>query len=361
VRRVGLGLLVLGLGLAGVLAAAVLAGTDSLPGGSTGTDTTAATEPPPPTTTDQATTAPTTATQPPRPVSRKPALIASGVRVGKVVVAGLTRTAAEREIRAAFARPLVLLVGRERLEVPRTLLGAVPYIEPAVSRALTAKPGTSVGLAVALRGAPARAWLRRFAKSFDRKPIDARVRLRDLRPAVSSSRVGRVLRQAPALRAIFAALSSNRRAPLRLPIRGLRPAVSSEYFGPVIVIRRSSNHLYLYKGMRYVRRFGVATGQASYPTPLGRWQIVVKARDPWWFPPDSPWAAGEQPIPPGPGNPLGTRWMGLSAPGVGIHGTPDAASIGYSASHGCIRMLISDAEWLFNRVQVGTTVFVVSA
>jgi lipoprotein-anchoring transpeptidase ErfK/SrfK len=53
--------------------------------------------------------------------------------------------------------------------------------------------------------------------------------------------------------------------------------------------------------------------------------------------------------------------MGLSAPGVGIHGTPDAASIGYSASHGCIRMRIADAEWLFRHVQLGTTVFIVGA
>jgi lipoprotein-anchoring transpeptidase ErfK/SrfK len=111
--------------------------------------------------------------------------------------------------------------------------------------------------------------------------------------------------------------------------------------------------------MRFVRRFQVATGQSSYPTPLGRWEIVVMARDPWWFPPASPWAEGKQPVPPGPGNPLGTRWMGLSAPGVGIHGTPDAASIGYSASHGCIRMLISDAEWLFAHVRIGTPVFIV--
>ena len=50
--------------------------------------------------------------------------------------------------------------------------------------------------------------------------------------------------------------------------------------------------------------------------------------------------------------------MGLSAAGVGIHGTPDAASIGYSASHGCIRMLIPDAEWLFQHVHVGTPVVV---
>ena len=61
-----------------------------------------------------------------------------------------------------------------------------------------------------------------------------------------------------------------------------------------------------------------------------------------------------------PGNPLGTRWMGISAPYVGIHGTPDAASIGYSASHGCIRMRIPDAEWLFQHVEIGTPVFIIS-
>ena len=62
----------------------------------------------------------------------------------------------------------------------------------------------------------------------------------------------------------------------------------------------------------------------------------------------------------GPGNPLGTRWMGISAPYVGIHGTPDAASIGYSASHGCIRMRIPDAEWLFSHVEIGTPVFIIA-
>jgi lipoprotein-anchoring transpeptidase ErfK/SrfK len=53
--------------------------------------------------------------------------------------------------------------------------------------------------------------------------------------------------------------------------------------------------------------------------------------------------------------------MGLSASGVGIHGTPNDGSIGYSLSHGCIRMHIPDAEWLFNRVQIGTPVYIVAA
>ena len=76
-----------------------------------------------------------------------------------------------------------------------------------------------------------------------------------------------------------------------------------------------------------------------------------KQRNPWWYPPTyDAWAKGLKPVPPGPGNPLGTRWMGLDAPGVGIHGTDAPASIGYSASHGCIRMHVPDAEWLFEHV-----------
>jgi lipoprotein-anchoring transpeptidase ErfK/SrfK len=84
-------------------------------------------------------------------------------------------------------------------------------------------------------------------------------------------------------------------------------------------------------------------------------------RNPWWYRPDAGWAVGASPIPPGPGNPLGTRWMGLSYGWVGIHGTPDAGSIGYLASNWCIRMRIPEAEWLFERVHVGTPVFIVSA
>ena len=163
------------------------------------------------------------------------------------------------------------------------------------------------------------------------------------------------------LRRILKALHENRRGPLVVPSRLLPEKRSEADFGAVVVIRRVSNRLYLYRGTTFWRRFSVATGQAAYPTPLGRFDIVVKWRDPWWYPPPSPWAQGLKPVPPGPGNPLGTRWMGLSAPGVGIHGTPDPASIGYSASHGCIRMYVPDAEWLFNQVHIGTPVFIVSA
>jgi lipoprotein-anchoring transpeptidase ErfK/SrfK len=155
------------------------------------------------------------------------------------------------------------------------------------------------------------------------------------------------------------ALNANSRLPVRVSTQQLMPAALPNAKAPVIVINRGANTLTLYKGVRPWKVFHVATGQYAYPTPRGRFDIIVKQRYPWWYPPNSAWAAGSSPIPPGPGNPLGTRWMGLSAPGVGIHGTPNASSIGYSLSHGCIRMYIPQAEWLFDHVDVGTTVFIV--
>jgi lipoprotein-anchoring transpeptidase ErfK/SrfK len=105
--------------------------------------------------------------------------------------------------------------------------------------------------------------------------------------------------------------------------------------------------------------FPVAVGQPAYPTPDGHFTLISKVENPTWVPPpDAPWAQGAVPIPPGPGNPLGTRWMGLSASGVGIHGTDDPASIGYSVSHGCIRMQIPDAERLFTMVSLGMGVYI---
>jgi lipoprotein-anchoring transpeptidase ErfK/SrfK len=164
------------------------------------------------------------------------------------------------------------------------------------------------------------------------------------------------------VRDVRRALRMQSRDPLALTFRETPAKVNEAEFDKAIVIRRGSNKLYYYVGAKLRRVFGVATGQSAYPTPLGRYEIVIKQRNPWWYPPaGSAWAEGAKPIPPGPGNPLGTRWMGISAPYVGIHGTPDAASIGYSASHGCIRMLIPEVEWLFQRVDVGTPVFIVPA
>jgi lipoprotein-anchoring transpeptidase ErfK/SrfK len=337
VRKVVLALLfVLGFGAAGGVSAGVVAATST---GTTGTTTG--------TTTTGTTTAPKT--------------IAPGVSIGGVEVGDLTADEARAVVTSSFERPLSLLVLRHRLAVKPARLGAVAAAREAVTRALSAAPGTALKLRVKLSRAAAGRYLAYLARHFDRKPVDAQLLLRRLRPFVTKQRPGRALRREAGMASVFTALTTNSRAPVRLRFREVKPRVTRSSIGPVIVIRRGSNRLYLYDGMRLWRVFGVATGQSIYPTPLGRWSIVVKWRNPWWYPPSSSWAQGQKPIPPGPGNPLGTRWMGLSASGVGIHGTPDDSSIGYSASHGCIRMHIPDAEWLFNHVNIGTTVFIVSA
>jgi lipoprotein-anchoring transpeptidase ErfK/SrfK len=290
-----------------------------------------------------------------------PYLIGAGVSIAGVPVGGMTADDAYNAVDASFSRPLVLIVARHRLTPLPSQVGAVARIGEAVGRARTAAPGTRIPLGIAINRGRLRAYIRVVAKRFDTKPVEARLYLRNLRPWIAKPIPGRALYRARAEAAIVGALVANRRGPLYLRQKTILPAVTRANFGPVVVIRRGSNRLHLYRGMRAWRVFPVATGQSSYPTPLGRFRIVVKWKNPWWYPPSSPWAQGLKPIPPGPGNPLGTRWMGLSAPGVGIHGTPDAASIGYSASHGCIRMRISDAEWMFRRVEIGTTVFIVAA
>jgi hypothetical protein len=352
----------LGCALAGVLAASVVAANGPAAGSTTGT-TTAATETAPPATTTvtTTTTAPTTTSAPARPQPRLPKVTRSGVRVGGVDVSGLTAMTAAAVVRSAFEEPLVLLAGGRTIVVPPSVVGARAKVLAAVERALRAPPGTNVWLGVDVRRARMNAYLAKLAKRFDREAVDAKLRLRNLRPFIVKDKTGRALDRDHARAAIGRALERNQRKPLHLRLKDVRAEIDRDDFGPVIVIRRGSNRLFLYEGAKYRRVFGVATGSSSYPTPLGSFEIVVKWRNPWWYPPDSDWAKGKKPVPPGPGNPLGTRWMGISAPAVGIHGTPDAASIGYSASHGCIRMRIPEAEWLFEHVEIGTPVFVVAA
>jgi lipoprotein-anchoring transpeptidase ErfK/SrfK len=197
-------------------------------------------------------------------------------------------------------------------------------------------------------------------RRFGRRVVDATLVFRHDRPVITGDRVGRRIDAKRLLRRVVAALAANSRLPIRVHTKTIQPEVAADTFGEVIVINRSVNRLYLYDGEKLRRTFGVATGQAIYPTPHGTFHIVVKWKNPWWFPPtSSAWARGLKPVPPGPDNPLGTRWMGLSSPGVGIHGTDAPSSIGYSVSHGCIRMQVPDAEWLFDHVDVGTTVHIV--
>jgi lipoprotein-anchoring transpeptidase ErfK/SrfK len=347
---------------AGVLVAVVPIGSAQSPPTTTEltttTDAGTGTATAPETTTAAPTTTTTTTRPHPKP---RPATLPAGVTIGGIHVGGLSPNAAEAVVRAAFRAPLILQAGGHRAKVSPLELGAVAYTKLAIARARTVGEGAAVPLGVNVHGAAVKKLVAELAKKYSREPIDAKLFLRHLKPYITTGEPGKLLDQKGAVATIIRALRENRRTGIKLPYDDVEQKITRANFGPVIVVSRGTNHLYLFHGMKPWRTFVVATGQAIYPTPLGRFQIVVMWKDPWWYPPNSPWAKGEKPIPPGPGNPLGTRWMGLSAPGVGIHGTPDPASLGYSASHGCIRMYIPQAEWLFEHVDVGTPVYIVPA
>ena len=293
---------------------------------------------------------------------QSPAVVAPGVSVAGVPVGGLTSEPARAKVREGFERPLRFVHEGGTWTMDPYALGGAAAVDRAIARALRAPAGARIKLSVSIAAPPVRRYVRSLARRFSYPARDAQlVGLVNLRPSLSEAEPGLRVRTDVVARTITRALRFGWRGPFRLPMEQVEPAVTEESFGPVIVIQRRSKELRLYDGTELVRTIRVATGQKRYPTPLGLFSIVDMQRDPWWRPPDSDWAKGLKPIPPGPGNPLGTRWMGISAPGVGMHGTPDAKSIGYSASHGCIRMLVSDAEWLFDRVDIGTPVFIVDA
>src|SRR5579871_1409938 len=98
-----------------------------------------------------------------------------------------------------------------------------------------------------------------------------------------------------------------------------------------------------------IATFQVAVGADVTPSQTGEFKVVSRVENPTYYHPGNV-------IPAGKNNPVGTRWLGLSQKGYGIHGTNAPGSIGHAASHGCIRLRNSDVEKLFTMVQVGDTV-----
>lgn len=125
-----------------------------------------------------------------------------------------------------------------------------------------------------------------------------------------------------------------------------------------IVINLPERALYFFKDGQFKIRYPITIGGTGrWETPCGDFSVANKTVDPIWLPPE--WAGIDDPVMPGPSNPLGDRWIGLSSPGLGIHSTNSPMSIGLVGSHGCIRMYPDDARALYTSVTVGMPVFIV--
>jgi lipoprotein-anchoring transpeptidase ErfK/SrfK len=289
--------------------------------------------------------------------------IAQGVKIGGISVGGMNAETARVHVARVYGRSVVFMYGKASWRARPASLGARPQIGRAVTLALQAKRPRKIPLRVTFNRGRLQHYVARLDNRLSEPASDAYlVGLSDFVPVIAPGQPGMQVNEGMMIGRIVTTLRAFHRTPIELAVEQVEPSVTPDNFGPVIVVKIKSHQLLFYEGTSLDNSFTVATGQSAYPTPTGQWEVVDMRRDPWWIPPpDSKWAQGAKPIPPGPGNPLGTRWMGLSAPYVGIHGTPDAASLGYSESHGCIRMAIPDAEWLFDHVDVGTPVFTVAA
>ncbi len=116
-----------------------------------------------------------------------------------------------------------------------------------------------------------------------------------------------------------------------------------------VVVSIPDRKLAVIEGDAVVAKFPVAVGASESPSPTGEFRIVSRVSNPTYYRPGTV-------IPSGKDNPVGTRWVGLSQKGYGIHGTNAPRSVGRAASHGCIRLRNRDMERLFTMVRIGDAV-----
>ena len=160
-----------------------------------------------------------------------------------------------------------------------------------------------------------------------------------------------------------------------VPVDGRRVLLPTSFVLPNahrqgVVVNIAEYRLYFYyrrDGLDMVATFPISIGRMDWKTPLGKWKVTRKRTRPTWRPPKSiiaEYAADGEVLPrvvsPGPDNPLGEHAINLSAPGYLIHGTNKPRGVGMQVTHGCLRMLPEDIEWLFPKVVLGLPVAIVN-
>ena len=274
-----------------------------------------------------------------------------GVKVG-----GVNPYIAYRRVTAAYIKPVRFV--EERWARSPTSLGAVADIDGAIEQALEARAGETVSIGVRVDPKVVQRYVAVLDKRYRVEPESAElVGLVAARLSISTEKFGREVRRGWMTHAIANRLASTVRRPLPLAFRELKPTVTKAEFGPVIVIQRGANVLTLYSGehgphLRRRHRLG--------PVPLPGRHVVDRGQ------------AAESVVAParlgGQGCEADSARAGESARhaldgSFGRRGryprNARRGSIGYFASHGCIRMRVPEAEWLFQQVDIGTPVVIV--
>ena len=310
--------------------------------------------------------------------------IAEGVTIGGVDVGGLDEEAAASQVRTNLETPLDKTVkvkyGDETFELTPNELDVDLDVNRMVDEALDASRDGSL---------PSRVWrevsggevdeaihpqvdynkdevdhfINHVTNNVGRDPVDASVDPSGGTLVPVAAKPGIAIDEAGLRRQVEEAIDDPVKRTIEPDVEKVKPDVTTAEvaakYPTYIVVDRANFTVTLYQNLKEVKSYTVAIGAEGYDTPTGLYHIQDKQVDPVWNVPDSDWAGdlAGQTIPPGPDNPLKARWMGIYD-GAGFHGTADTASLGSAASHGCVRMAVPDVIDLYDRVDVGTPVYI---
>ncbi len=309
--------------------------------------------------------------------------MAEGVTVAGVPVGGMTTSEARAEVQEQVAeplgRPVVIKRGKQRFtlsaadaDVSADVGGMVDEAlresreGNVISRAWRDASGGEADVRVAARVSYSKAAVRRLVKrvvkGVDRPAKDATLDFPALTQVASQD--GLEVKAAKLERRIATALVRSGDRRIAIPVKTVRAKVTKKdlaaKYPALLVVDRSTFRLRFYKNLKLQKEYTVAVGQPGYETPTGLFSVQNKAVNPTWSVPNSDWAgelAGTTVTGGSAANPLKSRWMGVYA-GTGFHGTDQVATLGTAASHGCVRMAVSDIEELYDQVPVSTPVYI---
>lgn len=311
--------------------------------------------------------------------------IANGVRVAGVDVGGLDEAEAvalvRRKLLAPLRHSLRVNFDGESWRLPGARLQIHADIDEAVEEAVAESQdgGFPVRLVRYVTGGEVteaisppvtyseravNKFVRRVAGDVNREPQNAGVEPSGDSLEVVAGKNGRKLRDNLLTEDLNAAVL-NAGAPRTIVARvhATKPEVTKSEvaaeYPSYLTLDRGSYTLRLFENLKLAKTYTVAVGQEGLETPEGLYEIEAMEENPTWNVPESDWAGSlaGQSIPPGPSNPIKARWMAIFE-GAGIHGTEETSSLGTAASHGCVRMSIPDVEELYDRVEVGTPIFI---
>jgi lipoprotein-anchoring transpeptidase ErfK/SrfK len=311
--------------------------------------------------------------------------IAPGISIGGVDVGGRDADSArkiiKREVVAPLEQPVVVTYDGKDYTLSAKKLGATADVDGMVQEAIDrSREGTILNRVtryasggevdadleprVAYEKSAVKDFVNGLAEEINQDPVDATVVPNGARLQKQAGEAGRAVEKREMTNAINeAARSPGSDQPVQAVVSTTKPEITTkkldQAYPRYIYIDRGSFTLRFYQDLKLKRSYTIAVGQVGYDTPSGLYSLQTKEVNPTWHVPNSAWAGAlaGQDIPPGPGNPLVARWMGI-IDGAGIHGTNETGSLGSAASHGCIRMAVPEVIELFDKVEVGDPVYI---